>query len=474
LAAPSQHQHVPLSPIDSTPRHGGRTPSSPDPADTPIQPSPIHGPPLCNIHGNDDASTSRFDGSATVGIPHERASRRPGPPRRMATDDCTPIEKMWQRLFTPDGQPLPRLGEFLRGLALHLIEDYEPRKSLVISPAKMLRFYEEVSVRDETYPWQSIFVNLSNASLSKVYRDMRCEHHLIQERPAEPPSIPALTPEGFETWMTAMILAYPDMEYERIARAVLDMPISNANDRKERFPKELPRRLLPTTENLQAQQRCAASLSSEGVGPLRRAPSFPLPPPRTQFAPGAPNLERERSPYTSRPDVRSFVAEEDRVSPSVPIERERKPYSSIPGAGKTYNEASHAKKNSVGGGIAQRRRAQSTNQPLSSDTHPRPRTYSNARPRSPSFSNFGTQSDPNIQDSPDSYYPSNLPRFEEASREYSKEGNEDTFERHGMSATGSDIPSDSQPRPVYDDDDYRERYGSGGLQGGRGHDSRRR
>jgi hypothetical protein len=39
----------------------------------------------------------------------------------MATEDYTPIEKMWQRLFDQDGQPMPRLGEFLRGLALHLV-----------------------------------------------------------------------------------------------------------------------------------------------------------------------------------------------------------------------------------------------------------------------------------------------------------------------------------------------------------------
>jgi hypothetical protein len=89
----------------------------------------------------------------------------------MATDDFTPIEKMWQRLFDTDGQPLPRLGEFLRGLAMHLvcgnpvrsfhcnshpqIEDYEPKKSLVISPAKMLKFYEDVRLQDEIYPWES-------------------------------------------------------------------------------------------------------------------------------------------------------------------------------------------------------------------------------------------------------------------------------------------------------------------------------
>jgi hypothetical protein len=35
------------------------------------------------------------------------------------------------------------------------VEDYEPKRSLVITPAKMLKFYEEVKLRDEIYPWQS-------------------------------------------------------------------------------------------------------------------------------------------------------------------------------------------------------------------------------------------------------------------------------------------------------------------------------
>jgi hypothetical protein len=37
------------------------------------------------------------------------------------------------------------------------VEDYEPKRSLVITPAKMLKFYEEVKLADETYPWQGKF-----------------------------------------------------------------------------------------------------------------------------------------------------------------------------------------------------------------------------------------------------------------------------------------------------------------------------
>jgi hypothetical protein len=33
------------------------------------------------------------------------------------------------------------------------IEDYEPKKSLVISPTKLRQFYEEISIQEDTYPW---------------------------------------------------------------------------------------------------------------------------------------------------------------------------------------------------------------------------------------------------------------------------------------------------------------------------------
>ena len=66
--------------------------------------------------------------------------------------------------FTPSGTVLARLGlapcesqttaVVVTLLIGYQVEDYEPKRSLVISPSKMLKFYEEVKIRDETYPWQ--------------------------------------------------------------------------------------------------------------------------------------------------------------------------------------------------------------------------------------------------------------------------------------------------------------------------------
>lgn len=37
------------------------------------------------------------------------------------------------------------------------IEDYEPRYSIVITPAKMIRYYKIVKLENEIYPWSSAF-----------------------------------------------------------------------------------------------------------------------------------------------------------------------------------------------------------------------------------------------------------------------------------------------------------------------------
>jgi hypothetical protein len=119
-------EYVPLSPAStsaSVPPRDVYTPPSPKRTDYSSQPSTSPDPwprdPL--LDGSSDTPTPRNGRSAPIDHPIERSSVRPVPAARMATEDYTPIEKMWQRLFEPNGQPLPRLGQFLRGLALHLV-----------------------------------------------------------------------------------------------------------------------------------------------------------------------------------------------------------------------------------------------------------------------------------------------------------------------------------------------------------------
>ncbi|KAF2017269.1 hypothetical protein BU24DRAFT_147131 [Aaosphaeria arxii CBS 175.79] len=502
------HHYVPQSPTSTSssfPPRNVYTPPSPKPHDFSshgtTSPDPLARDPM--FDGAGDTPTPRGATTAPVDIPSERTSRsRPPPVQRMSTDaDFTPIEKMWGRLFDPSGQPTPRLGQFLRGLALHLINDYEPKRSLVIPPSKMLKFYSDVKLPDEIYPWPTMFGKLSPTTLCKIYREMRCEHHLIQENLADTPHVPALTPEGFEEWMTVMIQAYPDTEYARLSMAVLDMPISNADDAKERFPKELPRRLFPTQEHLHAQQRCAAILSAENVGPLRRAPTFPPPPPVSNDAGPAPSLERERSPYAtqSQPHTRNsstVQSEEDGREPlAVPIERERKPYSAAPGGGKVYGEDPSRNPNSEASSQDFRRRTQSTASqsqwvPPSNSTYlPQHHARTNStttgrRQRSPSFSNHGTRSDPSVREIPGSYYTSNIHDSEEegrkrrtdwARRQAEEEASAGSAGGHTRRSNTnmSDSSYESQPRSVYDDDYYRDRSASNASGFDSRYDSRR-
>lgn len=293
---------------------------------------------------------------------------------------------------------------------------------------------------------------------------MRCQHHLIQEHAADSPYIPALTPQGFQEWMTVMIMAYPSTEYERITKAVLAMPISNADNVKERFPKELPRRMFPKNENVQAQQRCAASLSVEGAGPLRKAPSFPPPPPKADASATGPTLERERSPYGGQPDVKSSD-EGDHDTGFVPIERERKPYSAKPSGGKMYDDLSSSTHPDTTPSSPQRKRAQSTaNQsqwaPPPSDPYDQHPTRSSARrTRSPSFSRHGTYSDGNINDVPASHYASNLHNVQDDGRRRSKDEDYRRQNRYRQGTGETDSSYGTHSRGSYDD--YRGRGASG-------------
>ena len=151
----------------------------------------------------------------------------------------TPLEKFWQPLFDR-GNPTMRLSQFLRGLALHLINDCEPKGNLVVTPAKMSQFVNETRREQEHYPWDIIFGGeLTTVSISLMFQKLRCEHHLVQDQYDRVPTVPGLTPLGFASFMTYLIQAHPDTEYKRLGNAVMKMPISNADNKSERFPKEL-------------------------------------------------------------------------------------------------------------------------------------------------------------------------------------------------------------------------------------------
>lgn len=306
---------------------------------------------------------------------NEERSARPKGPRRISTGgDATVIEKTWGALFNEDGVPTVRLGQFLRGIAVHIIEDYEPKHSLVITPEKIQRYYEETKLQTETYPWNLVFDDRTS-SISRLLREFAVQHHYVQDKPDKRPVIPALTPHGFEKWMTAVLQAYPDEEFERLAKTAQDMPISNPDDRKERFPKELSRRLFPRDPdleirskiyqamkehcNIKVQDRADSLTDTEGPPPTvfrSDDPAQPspikttVPPVKRQDTvlspeisaksppPGRLGVERETKPPSNAPSEAAVSENDDDMATPQPtrLERERKPYVAEPGGGKRY------------------------------------------------------------------------------------------------------------------------------------------
>ncbi|KDE77688.1 hypothetical protein AO1008_03361 [Aspergillus oryzae 100-8] len=290
----------------------------------------------------------------------QKMESRPKPPSREATvTELTTLERIWGTLFE-DGKPTKKLSQFLRGIAVHLIEDYEPKSSLVILPAKLQKFYEDTRVPGDYYPWKYIFDD-ETSHVSRLFREVRAEHHLVQDENQlrERPYIPGLTPRGFETWATLMIQVNPETEYKRLQKAVLNMPISNPDNRKERFPKEIPQSLFPFEKILKPELReeikefikehCSVDLDKE----FEKFKAHHEGSATSAAASGPSYSERERKPYQASVSTVVDSDEEELDTPSRPIERQRKPYTAHPGGGKEYGdiqESNHRHTSSFSGG----------------------------------------------------------------------------------------------------------------------------
>jgi hypothetical protein len=191
-----------------------------------------------------------------------------------------------------------------------------------------------------------------------MYRQLRLQHHLVQEEETFDirPDIPGLTAKGFERWATLLILAHPDEEFERLQKAAVNMPINNPDDKKERFPKDISRRLFPKWPKLDIREDLIQAMEAHAQISVNRHQDTPTPrgdaPRRSSdttshqsfsgasvsseppYASG--NIERERKPYSKIPD--ESAVDDTNPTTSTPIERERKPYSVAPGGGRVYDE----------------------------------------------------------------------------------------------------------------------------------------
>ena len=91
-----------------------------------------------------EPSNSQFDPRrppSRTSVTNEPTNVRPKGPTRLSTSkEETTLEKIWGQLFDEDGQPTPRLGQLLRGLAVHLVR--EPRfKSQIAQTVVLIKEY---------------------------------------------------------------------------------------------------------------------------------------------------------------------------------------------------------------------------------------------------------------------------------------------------------------------------------------------
>ncbi|KAH8587212.1 hypothetical protein B0O99DRAFT_694743 [Bisporella sp. PMI_857] len=131
------------------------------------------------------------------------------------------------------------------------IAEFNPKRSIVVTPVKMATYYSTYALEPEVQHYASIFKVQSNEKISRLYQDLVCEHHLVQDATFVP-IVPALTPVGFARWMSPHIMAYPDQEAKRLEKAVLDLPIDAdglTEGKVERLPKQISRHLLPEKED---------------------------------------------------------------------------------------------------------------------------------------------------------------------------------------------------------------------------------
>lgn len=257
------------------------------------------------------------------------------------------------------------------------------------------------------------------------------------------------------------------------------MPI-NSPDKKERFPKEISRRLFPSSGDRKAQEclekailehadvdlpkrnrdcspfhRPSVGTESMHVPPARsNAPSEYVPPnyerdlnigaestaPPTFLGS---SIERERAPYSNTPA--EAIIDDTNPFPSAfqPLERERKPYSAVPGVGKARDDGlpgGEPRSNSITSrpGFSN---STAPSRPIPKNASgatgqrpmdmPKPEIHhhhSNARRnRSPSFSGAGNdfrRSDGDIRGFPQPFPPSSLPAvdpFEDHARRYPRD-----------------------------------------------------
>ncbi|KAK6338346.1 hypothetical protein TWF730_002409 [Orbilia blumenaviensis] len=224
-------------------------------------------------------------------------------------------DSFWGDLFDKSESPptaTVTLSQFLRGLADYIITEFEPKNSIVITPPKMLGFYAKFRVPGgERLSWENFFLGRPVKELSDVYQALNCHHHLVppKDSASVPPTVPSLTPQGFERWMTIQILSDPDQEAKRLITVLKQCPIQNPFEKDpmfRRFPKTLSRESFPKYPDGDTRRLWDLFVpDEEQAAPANRSGSNP---------PGSRGKEQEQKDRERERDQRVLEVLQDRDS----------------------------------------------------------------------------------------------------------------------------------------------------------------
>lgn len=145
----------------------------------------------------------------------------------------------WGTLIRPDKSPAPLLELLCLGIA-QFMPTLDPSSGTPeLTPEKLATFYRAVGGNYDT-----LFLHTKSHALSFIYQSLGCFHTLQPTtNPFEPPSIPALLPNGFVRWQTIQLLLCPDEHAQYLQNAVRQWDIPNPNGGV--FPKMIPREAFP-------------------------------------------------------------------------------------------------------------------------------------------------------------------------------------------------------------------------------------